>query len=148
MPLQQHINLSSPVSQTPCFFNLNVYILTPKSKKPLMHGNQQLKSQAISHLMINAVPSKIPSFPQASYPATSPAGTTSPSFSPREAGSDLKALLPQPPTPSSALASPIPAQAAQPCILPCAGDSEEVHSKHPAGAQVYPYAVLVACITI
>lgn len=112
MPLQQHINLSSPVSQTPCSFNLNVYILTPKSKKPLMPGNQQLKSQDISHLMVNSVPSKILFFPQAPYSATSSAGTTCASFSPRKAGSDLKALLPQPSTPSSALASPNPAQAA------------------------------------
>lgn len=83
MPLQQQINLSSPVSQTPCFFNLNVHILTPKSKKPLMPGNQQLKSQVISHLMVNAVASKIHSFPQASNPATSSSGTTCPSFSSR-----------------------------------------------------------------
>lgn len=61
--------------------------------------------------MVNAVLSKIPSFPQSPYPATSSPGTTS--FSPRKAGSDLKALLPQPPTPSSALACPISVQAAQ-----------------------------------
>lgn len=111
IPLQQHINLSSPVSKTPCSFNLNVHILTPRSKKPLMPGNQQLKSQDICHLMVNAVLSKIPSFPQSPFPATSSPGTTS--FSPRKAGSDLKALLPQPPTPSSALACPISVQAAQ-----------------------------------
>lgn len=87
----QHINLSSPASQTPCSFNLNVHVLTPKSKKALMP-----ESQAISHLMVNAVSSKMHPFPQASYPATSSAGTTCPSFPPRK-GSDLKALLPQPP---------------------------------------------------
>lgn len=46
-PLQQHINLSSPLPEIPGNFSLNAYIFTPKNKKPVALGNQQLKSQTV-----------------------------------------------------------------------------------------------------
>lgn len=77
----QHLN---PAVRNPLQFFFKSSPLTPKNKKPLVLGNQQLKSRTLRPLP---------------FPTPSSADTTCPFSCPSEAGSDLRTLLPQPSVP-------------------------------------------------